>query len=1733
MTAVVQSLGPIPVPLSEVKISHPFRYRPSIVLSLSLGVSGWDCFCGYGNAIATLALQYNCGFNSFRAAVFKGLHWLWEELVRKIPKNRPFFGILSASNPGPPKHSPWTLGVCNPSGLNGKQQIINDHLGFGDTWLFAETHLSSSAMQSFKAGLCATDSPYRYCVGGQPCPLRPHSEHVGSWSGVSVLSKRPTRAIPVKIDPDLFQSSRIQVTATLCHDLWISGAIIYGEPAGVLHPHAASHTDALVHAALDAIAAMPGFRFVGGDFNFECGLECFERLEQLGFQDLQTLAESHWGLTPQPTCKGSTRKDFLYISPELQQLLVDVKVIHDVWADHSVVVGYFQGHNADIETPVWRVPQPIEWPSDFKLKHPLSISFENDDPTGAYAELWSVIEAEAIAQTQGTSVQLRRAQLGRGRTFDTHIRKGMPPPRHLKPSRKGDVQPQYEGTSAQHSNWFRQLRRLQAYCRFKKVHGVDTDNAHGAALWRSILCAKGFQNGFPFWWVNHCETRLHGAPGHIPLVPPSFEIAELIFASMNHEVRSLEARLRTVHQSKMRKQRTELAHMVFRDCQAVSPDRVDVLIRHRQSVVVEVDHDEQTIKIDPTENFEKDQKCFIAGREAWILNADPDLLHLDNVDLVEPGQTVVQTPLTGKLDDLFKAFGDEWSARWNRHLQVPPSQWDQILAFSQHHLPSKSFDPPHITSSCISTELKRKKSRSSSGPDGVSLSDLRAMPSEVLEAHAAIFCRSEVDGCWPEQVLVGRVASLAKSSSPSQVRDFRPITVLSHCYRLWGGLRSRQLLRHVDDLCPSLLFGNRPGCHAMQLWTFVQWMIEMAHYHNHALAGVSADIQKAFNHIPREVMFHACLLLGMPAGVLKAWAGALANIQRRFQIRDAMSPPHFSVTGCPEGCSMSCLGMLVIDILFHKWMSVQFPLEFPLSYVDDWQILTHQPDHISAILESLDNFTRSVDLQLDSKKTFAWCTCQTGRKFLRQQHISLQHQAKNLGVQMQFTRRPAAKVLTSRLNDLQSLWPRLRRSLSPYKVKVQAIVAAAWPRGLHGVSATSVSSAQLTTARAGAMKALQANGAGCNPMVQLGMIESPMADPSFWTIMETFRCVRDSHSHVALAPLVHAALESQSPLPRSGPTRALVSRIHRLGWRIDDQMMLQDDLGKFDLFSIPHNELLMRAERSWIRVIAAGVVDRPIFQGLEQADSRDTRVFLKSLDQQDQAIFRKSLNGAHFTNDALCYFSSSGSSMCTFCMQSKDSRYHRYWECPVFEPQRKECPPEVLDLVPSLPCCLTLAGWSLAPSLRAEWESALLALSQPEVPPLPNSVAPGSWINLFSDGSCFWPASRGYNVASWAVTLAPPDLDLHNSLVITAGPLPGLTQTAFRSEVFGALQAIRFGSHHTIKVRLWTDCLGVVNRLNEILQHKPLKPSVPHFDLWTCVVEELERLGHCNFTVSKVAAHQTIDDAEGPLEQWAYLHNSLVDRAARLANMCRDQDFWSLHSRYAQSVESTRFVNRSVQQVLLAIGRSAVVRENGKTEDTCQVDVHQASRTKLPEVPSGYHLTLPATLSGDATGKFGFRLTSLVFAWLQQALAQADGSPRAWISFYQLYVDFQCATGDSGPVYMNGWVDPKFRPNVLLQPFDFKKRCMWFTKLFKHVAKQGGSQLFLATARPDSISLQLHAPVISINWSRDRLQWIEAWFGRHLKQAATREGHGLKTIPLAKRDGRWSKVVLPEKPLRF
>ena len=223
------------------------------------------------------------------------------------------------------------------------------------------------------------------------------------------------------------------------------------------------------------------------------------------------------------------------------------------------------------------------------------------------------------------------------------------------------------------------------------------------------------------------------------------------------------------------------------------------------------------------------------------------------------------------------------------------------------------------------------------------------------------------------------------------------------------------------------------------------------------ISGVSADIQKAFNPLRREVVMAVGLCVGIPSHVLCGWAGALSSLTRRFQIRESLGPPITSVTGCPEGCSMSCVGMLLINLLFHYWMESLCPDSVPLSYVDDWQVLTHKVEQTVDIMQSLEEFTSRVDLLLDKQKTYAWSTDPHGRSLLKHRHIPAKRHARSLGAQVQYTKAQkahGAKVIHGRIQDLQQMWPRLKSSASPYFMKVRVLSRAAWPKGLHGISAT-------------------------------------------------------------------------------------------------------------------------------------------------------------------------------------------------------------------------------------------------------------------------------------------------------------------------------------------------------------------------------------------------------------------------------------------------------------------------------------------------------------------------------------------------------------------------------------------------------------------------------------------------------------------------------------------------------
>ena len=114
----------------------------------------------------------------------------------------------------------------------------------------------------------------------------------------------------------------------------------------------------------------------------------------------------------------------------------------------------------------------------------------------------------------------------------------------------------------------------------------------------------------------------------------------------------------------------------------------------------------------------------------------------------------------------------------------------------------------------------------------------------------------------------GEVVCLAKVDQPKSVMDYRPITILGLLYRLWGSYHARRAIRALDPILPDTLYGSRTARFAGQVWSQLLWAVEDATVQGIALSGLVADLQKAFNHLPRLVIFEAAALLGVPMRVL-------------------------------------------------------------------------------------------------------------------------------------------------------------------------------------------------------------------------------------------------------------------------------------------------------------------------------------------------------------------------------------------------------------------------------------------------------------------------------------------------------------------------------------------------------------------------------------------------------------------------------------------------------------------------------------------------------------------------------------------------------------------------------------------------------------------------------------------------------------------------------------------------
>ena len=141
-------------------------------------------------------------------------------------------------------------------------------------------------------------------------------------------------------------------------------------------------------------------------------------------------------------------------------------------------------------------------------------------------------------------------------------------------------------------------------------------------------------------------------------------------------------------------------------------------------------------------------------------------------------------------------------------------------------------------------------------------------------------------------------------------------------------------------------------------------------------------------------------------------------------------------------------------------------------------------------------------------------------------------------------------------------------------------------------------------------------------------------------------------------------------------------------------------------------------------------------------------------------------------------------------------------------------------------------------------------------------------------------------LASWGV------IDATRGLVVSAGHLPGITQSIDRAEATALLSALRWGAHTDLALCLWSDSLSTVDLANHVMQFDHIPAGTANYDLWRLIQDALQdRAGACTL-IRWVPSHISHEQAEDAFEDWLIHWNGLVDRLAVWINHQRPTVVW-------------------------------------------------------------------------------------------------------------------------------------------------------------------------------------------------------------------------------------------------
>ena len=325
-----------------------------------------------------------------------------------------------------------------------------------------------------------------------------------------------------------------------------------------------------------------------------------------------------------------------------------------------------------------------------------------------------------------------------------------------------------------------------------------------------------------------------------------------------------------------------------------------------------------------------------------------------------------------KNDDGFLVFSDNdkllaWEEHYQKLLNVE-FPWD-----SNHldMLQVKAGPVPLITSQEIIKALNTMSNHKAGSISGIVTEMFKASGNAGIELLSTLFNQILKEKVIPSDWEKSIIVNLYKGKGDALDRgNYRGLKLLEHCMKLFEKVIEQHIRCRIE--INQMQFGFMPGKSTIDAIFIVRQIQEKYREKKKDLYFAFVDLEKAFDRVPRKVVFWAMRKAGLDEWIIDLLSAMYKNAKSSVRVNGKLGREIPVNVGLHQGSVLSPL--LFIIVLEALSSSFRIGLPWELLYADDLVLIAESIAELEVLYERWKTSMESKGLRVNIKKTKVMCS---------------------------------------------------------------------------------------------------------------------------------------------------------------------------------------------------------------------------------------------------------------------------------------------------------------------------------------------------------------------------------------------------------------------------------------------------------------------------------------------------------------------------------------------------------------------------------------------------------------------------------------------------------------------------------------------------------------------------------------------------------------------------------------